>query len=155
GFPLINYDAVYPAGAKYPSGKPIPEGTPVLNMLRTVPRRLLYDQALPGDRSYQREVDDLEGGIIPGRLRDLFTRLKIPLSPSATVTDEDGFAWRIVSDAQAYLVVAVEAQGDYRLRISTADLELVHTDLTAIITGPNANRFPYTNTSPTFRINPA
>src|SRR5262249_21274908 len=39
--------------------------------------------------------------------------------------------------------------------ISTADLELVHTDLTAIVTGPNAGRFPYTNTSPTFRINPA
>jgi hypothetical protein len=34
-------------------------------------------------------------------------------------------------------------------------LNLYHTDLTAIITGPNADRFPYTNTSPTFRNNPA
>ncbi|MBV9924330.1 MAG: hypothetical protein JOZ96_04750 [Acidobacteria bacterium] len=32
---------------------------------------------------------------------------------------------------------------------------LYHTDLTAVITGPNADRFPYTNTSPTFRNNPA
>ncbi len=35
------------------------------------------------------------------------------------------------------------------------DFILYHTDLTAIITGPNADRFPYTNVSPTFRNNPA
>ena len=34
-------------------------------------------------------------------------------------------------------------------------LEIVHSDLTAIITGPNADRFPYTNVSPSFRQNPA
>ena len=35
------------------------------------------------------------------------------------------------------------------------DFVLYHSDLTAIITGPNADRFPYTNISPTFRNNPA
>ena len=34
-------------------------------------------------------------------------------------------------------------------------LEIVHSDLTALITGPNADRFPYTNVSPSFRQNPA
>lgn len=34
-------------------------------------------------------------------------------------------------------------------------LEIVHTDLTAIITGPNSGRFPYTDVSPTFYENPA
>jgi hypothetical protein len=32
---------------------------------------------------------------------------------------------------------------------------IVHSDLTAIITGPNAGRFPYSDTSPTFNQNPA
>ena len=31
--PIINYSAVYPAGATYPDGTPIPPNTPVLNML--------------------------------------------------------------------------------------------------------------------------
>ena len=33
--------------------------------------------------------------------------------------------------------------------------QIVHSDLTAIITGPDAGRFPYSNLSPSFRANPA
>jgi hypothetical protein len=42
-----------------------------------------------------------------------------------------------------------------QLKISKADLELIYSDLTAVITGPNANRFALSNTSPTFRQIPA
>ena len=38
---------------------------------------------------------------------------------------------------------------------SRGPLEIVYSDLTAIITGPSADRFPYTNESPSFRQNPA
>jgi hypothetical protein len=38
---------------------------------------------------------------------------------------------------------------------SASALQLYHTDLTAIITGPYAGRFPYTTVSPTFNENPA
>ena len=39
--------------------------------------------------------------------------------------------------------------------LSNNRFELVHSDLTAIITGPNAGRFPYYLNSPSFRENPA
>ncbi|HWC77413.1 MAG TPA: hypothetical protein VG778_08120, partial [Blastocatellia bacterium] len=41
------------------------------------------------------------------------------------------------------------------LRSDGAGFELMHSDLTAIITGPNADRFPYSNVSPSFRENSA
>ncbi len=41
------------------------------------------------------------------------------------------------------------------LSMTDAGNNIVHTDLTAIITGPNAGRFPYSDTSPTFNQNPA
>ncbi|MBL8190299.1 MAG: hypothetical protein JNK38_19945, partial [Acidobacteria bacterium] len=41
------------------------------------------------------------------------------------------------------------------LSMTDARNNIVHTDLTAIITGPNADRFPYSDTSPTFNQNPA
>ena len=40
-------------------------------------------------------------------------------------------------------------------KIDDKTFELVHSDLTAIITGPNAGRFPYHQNSPSFRENPA
>jgi len=33
GHPIVNYNAVYPAGSTYPDGTPIPPDTPILNML--------------------------------------------------------------------------------------------------------------------------
>ena len=48
-----------------------------------------------------------------------------------------------------------EKQGEYQLKIFNAELDLISSDLTAVITGPNAGRFSYSNTSPTFRTNPA
>lgn len=41
------------------------------------------------------------------------------------------------------------------LNTKTGAYELAHSDLTAIITGPNAGRFPYYLDSPSFRENPA
>jgi hypothetical protein len=37
GQPIIDYNAVYPAGSKYPDGTPIPPNTPILNMLVKLP----------------------------------------------------------------------------------------------------------------------
>src|ERR1043165_3256529 len=37
GQPIIDYNAVYPAGSKYPDATPIPPNTPILNMLVKLP----------------------------------------------------------------------------------------------------------------------
>ena len=37
GQPVIDYNAVYPAGSSYPDGTPIPANTPILKMLMTMP----------------------------------------------------------------------------------------------------------------------
>jgi hypothetical protein len=37
GQPVIDYNAVYPAGSKYPDGTPIPADTPILKMLMKLP----------------------------------------------------------------------------------------------------------------------
>ena len=62
-----------------------------------------------------------------------------------------------MDEGKAYSVRAKPPMDNEKgqLTISDAELELVASDLTAIITGPNAGRFPYSNTSPTFRVNPA
>ena len=41
------------------------------------------------------------------------------------------------------------------MTIQECELHLVHSDLTALITGPNAGNFPYTQDMPEFYTNPA
>jgi uncharacterized protein YijF (DUF1287 family) len=155
GHPLVNYEAVYPPGAAYSDKISIAAGTPILNMLRVNRGPLIVSQALEL-RSYKKEIDDLEAGIITPALRDLFQANKVPLSNQASVTSQDGYAWLVVDRGNAYLVEGVsDGKGGAAVDVSQSELELVHSDLTAVISGPNAGRFPYNYESPDFGINPA
>jgi len=154
--PLIYYHAIYKSGSKRPYRKDLP----VLQMIQV--RRLdgpLYDQPLqPSDSKYVRQLQDLGSGIIPSELRRIFSNdLKTELSAGAQLTDQYHYSWLITDKGSAYLVQAIKPdnQENYRLQIFKAELDLISGDLTAVITGPDAGRFSYSNTSPTFRTNPA
>jgi hypothetical protein len=154
--PLIYYHAIYKPNSK----RPYRQGLPVLQMLRV--RSLdnaLYDEPLPKVPSnYVQELQDLDAGMIPHALRDIFAhKIKAELSLDARVSDQYRYSWLITDKGSAYLVRAAEPgeSGEYRLQIFKAELDLISSDLTAVITGPNAGRFSYSNTSPTFRTNPA
>jgi hypothetical protein len=154
--PLIYYHAIYKPNSK----RPYREGFPVLQMLEAKPLGApLYDAPLPKSSSgYVRELQDLDSGIIPLALLDIFAKsLKIELSASAQAQDQYHYSWLITDQGSAYLVEALETekQGEYQLKIFNAELDLISSDLTAVISGPNAGRFSYSNTSPTFRTNPA
>jgi hypothetical protein len=160
GQPLIYYHATYKAGSK----RSYRQGLPVLQMLQAKPLgNSLYDEPLPNSSSrYVQELQDLGAGIIPKALRDIFaTKLKIDLSAGARLTDDFHYSWLIIDKGNAYLVKGIEPkdpkdpQAVWRLQIFNAELELISSDLTAVITGPDAGRFSYSNTSPTFRTNPA
>ncbi len=160
GQPLLYYHAIYKAG----SNRPYREGLPVLQMIQAKPLgNPLYDEPLPNSSSlYVRELQDLGAGIIPQALRDIFaTKLKIELSAAARLTDDFHYSWLITDKGSAYLVKGIERHDPkdpeqvWGLQIFNAELDLISSDLTAVITGPNAGRFSYSNTSPTFRTNPA
>jgi hypothetical protein len=161
GQPLIYYHAIYKPNSK----RPYRVEHPVLQMLEAKPiGSPCYDEPLPPSPSgYSHELEDLYAGIIPQGLLDIFAkRLGISLSPNARLTDDYHYSWVITDKGKAYLVKAVEAksqqpgaQSNWRLEIYNAELDLISSDLTAIITGPDAGRFSYSNTSPTFRTNPA
>src|SRR5271165_786156 len=154
--PLIYYHAIYKSGSK----RPYRENLPVLQMVHV--RTLggaLYDQPLqPSQSNYVRQLLDLGSGIIPSELRSIFSdNLKTELSAGAQLTDQYHYSWLITDKGSAYLVQAVKPdnQKDYHLQIFKAELDLISSDLTAVITGPDAGRFSYSNNSPTFRTNPA
>ena len=164
GQPLINYHAIYKTGSK----RPYREGLPVLQMLQAKPvGDPLYNKPLPTSSSnYVQELQDLGAGIIPKALRDIFAtelndNVKIVLSAAARLTDDIRYSWLITDQGNAYLVKAIEPQDPkdpkavWGLQIFKAELDLISSDLTAVITGPDAGRFSYANTSPTFRTNPA
>jgi hypothetical protein len=162
--PLINYYAIYMDGDKPRQrfGRPVP----VLQMLQTKPiGKPLYDQPLKKDNpgAYFDDLRALEAGIIPADLRKIFTDIKVNLSPGARVVDQYRYSWLITDQGRAYYVEAtppVPAAGGQpakagELKISNAELELIYSDLTAVITGPDAARFALSNTSTTFREIPA
>ncbi len=161
--PLINYHAIYMDGGKRRErfGRPIP----VLQMLQVKPIKSLYDKPLKKDNpaAYFDDLRALDAGIIPGDLRKIFVEIKVDLSAAARVVDQYRHSWLITDQGLAYYVEAsppVPAAGGQpakagELKISTADLELIYSDLTAVITGPDAARFALSNTSPSFRQIPA
>ncbi len=164
GQPLIYYHAIYKTGSK----RPYREGLPVLQMLQAKPLGTpLYNKPLNNSPShYVQELQDLGAGIIPKALRDIFAtelnnNVKIDLSAAARLTDDFHYGWLITDQGNAYLVKAIEPQDPkdpqavWSLQIFKAELDLISSDLTAAITGPDAGRFSYSNTSPTFRTNPA
>ena len=153
GQPLIYYNAIYTEeGPKH--------GVPVLQMLRVNPvDAALYDQPLQQQdpTQYIEELTDLDSGIIPTKLRALFKeKIKQELSAGAKVVEQYRYSWLITDEGKAFYVKAsLPGTQAGRLQIFKAELELIHSDLTAVITGPNAGRFSLANTSPTFRVNPA
>jgi hypothetical protein len=153
--PLIYYHAIYKAGSK----RPYRENLPVLQMIHV--RTLgdaLYDQPLqPSQSNYVQQLLDLGSGIIPSELRSIFSNnLKTELSAGAQLTDQYHYSWLVTDKGSAYLVQAVKpGNQEYHLQIFKAELDLISSDLTAVITGPDAGRFSYSNNSPTFRTNPA
>jgi hypothetical protein len=159
GQPLIYYNAVYTA-----DGQPVlhqKRRVPVLQMLQVNPvGTALYDEPLQKQNpaAYISEVSDLDAGIIPTQLRLLFKdKIKKELSAGARVLEQYRYSWLITDEGKAYYLEAslpTAAQAG-RLQIFNAELELIYSDLTAVITGPNAGRFALSNTSTTFRQNPA
>lgn len=158
--PIIYYQAVYPSPLKPDPKSPCPrqEPKPVLQMLqaKAVGDALYCAPLTPELSGYTQELQDLDSGILPQGLLDIFARkLHVELSAAARVTDQYHHSWLITDRGSAYLVQATPGDGVYHLGIFKAELELIYSDLTAIITGPDAGRFSYGNNSPTFRTNPA
>ena len=145
GHPLIDYDAVYPG--RQENGNPVP----VLGILRTVPARGATPYEVPKSLLPDRTSQDLESGIIPADFRQRLADKGLNLTVAATVTDEHGPAWLITDQGQTYLVT----RGEASFTAVKATVELVYSDLTAIITGPNAGRFPTGQDGPSFKVNPA
>ncbi|HEX3451115.1 MAG TPA: hypothetical protein VHS97_22865, partial [Isosphaeraceae bacterium] len=77
----------------------------------------------------------------------------ITLSNRIRVTGEAERSWLITDPGRSVYLVE-ELTGPRRLAVSIASLELVATDLTAMITGPNADRFGYDLDARSFFINP-
>lgn len=157
GQPLIYYNAVYTD-----DGKPRLRGkrrVPVLQMLQVNAVEPFYDEPLhkQNPAAYINEVSDLDAGIIPAALRAVFKAKNHELSTAARVVEQYRYSWLITDQGKAYYVEATPpaAEKAGSLKISTAELELIYSDLTAVITGPNAGRFALSNTSPTFRQIPA
>jgi hypothetical protein len=158
--PLINYYAIYIDGDKPRQlfGRPVP----VLQMLQTKPIGApLYDKPLKNQNpvAYLNDLRALDTAIIPADLRKIFTDdIKVNLSAGARVVDQYHYGWLITDQGRAFYVEATPPAGGqtaWTLKISNAELELIYSDLTAVITGPNAARFALSNTSTTFRQIPA
>jgi hypothetical protein len=177
--PLINYFAVFArTGGECPTAV---ENKPVLSMLKVTadPKATKFSTVLP-DGDYNPEIQSLDNGSIPFRLRGLFNnQAKIALAPDATVArvaydhkKELKFSWVVTNSAPnvakagpvvsgtTYLLLGIPVQDTagktkWTLTIQECFLELIYSDLTALITGPNAGTFPYSQDSPDFYTNPA
>src|SRR5262249_31975569 len=104
---------------------------------------------------YLNEIRNIERGFIPAKLQQAFAApdRQVALSDKATITHNGGYQVVVTDQGKAFLVEFVKEQN--QLIISQASFELVYGDLTAIITGPNADQFPYSQNIPSFRTNPA
>src|SRR5262249_28337876 len=112
---------------------------------------------------YVREIHELDSGFITFSLRQLFKeKLKIDLAPDASVArtaSDNKYSWVVTNPGtslghdKTYLVQGNSAQGT--VTIQECQLHLTYSDLTAIITGPNAGDFPFDQDAPDFYTNPA
>ena len=64
----------------------------------------------------------------------------VTLTLKARVTAESGNSW-VITDPERGVYLVELKDGPRRLVVSSATLHLIYSDLTAIITGPNAGRF--------------
>jgi plastocyanin len=155
--PIINYHAVYKAGPR--------KGLPVLKMLQAVAGEHHFDIDVTRLKKLlnvndPREVLHRANRAIPPEFREYVSdpargEKAIKLSQRAGVTDEGEDSWLITDPGRGlYLVKEVLDKGTPKLRVTKASLHLVHSDLTAMITGPNADRFTTDLESPSFFSNP-
>jgi hypothetical protein len=151
GHPLIDYNSVYRDGQPR-------AGIPVLKMLRTIKGDALFNTNLTPD-----EVNRARIGLVSANsyitdelARQFETLGGITLTDNVRVTDAEGRdAWLLTEPGRGLYLVEEVSRPAPGFAVSTARLELVHSDLTAIITGPRAGRFPFSQDSPTFIGNPA
>jgi hypothetical protein len=178
--PLINYFAVFAQKdvAECPTAV---VGKPILSMLKvtTDPNAPKVTINFVTKAQYTTELKRFDDQGITFLLRDRIEQgFNIKLDPDATiarVADANEYSWVVnnpgpratrVGDAiiagKSYLVqgvpnsaVAARADANWDLTIQECGLTLVHSDLTALITGPNAGNFPYSQDGPEFFTNPA
>jgi hypothetical protein len=170
--PLINYHAVFTDDDRTNCPTAIPD-KPILSMLKAeipVPEPPKFTGNLNPNNGYLKEMQSLDAGLIPAALTNLFKNepLKIELAPDATVArvaSGNKYSWVVTNPGRlpaegetivvgkTYLVQGHEA--DRTVTIQECRLRLVYSDLTAIITGPNAGNFPFHQESPDFYTNPA
>ena len=155
--PLIDYHAVYPSGPRV--------GLPILKMLRAVPVvpapagfPLFVPSSGSSGAEVRQAIDELNrsSGRAYRALQAQNTRRQIQLSPRMRVTDEGENTWLFTSPGRGLYLIRLEDDpaGGKRFRFDVAELHLVHSDLTAIITGPDAERWPTDINSPSFFSNP-
>ncbi len=168
--PLINYHAVFEASDRAECPTAVP-GKPILSMLKVEPTAPRESRKLdPSDAT--REFNRLDKGLITVFLRKAFKDwLNITLALDATVARvayQNTESWVVtdpgttplrqgadVSAGKTYLIQETDTNGEHFLSIEGCKLTLAYSDLTAIITGPNAGNFPYNQDSPDFYTNPA
>ena len=156
GHPLVDYNALY-AG-------PTRQGVPILRMLQTVKGPTLFATSLTPE-----EVNEARVGLVSANSyvtaalnRQFETRggtqppdEERKVSENARITDAGGpAAWLITDPGQAVYLVQEVDQPAPGFLVSAATLKLVHSDLTAMITGPRAGRFGFDIDGPSFFTNP-
>ena len=158
--PLIDYHALYPPT------QPNTPGKPVLSMLQAASDRILFttqptartSPAAPAfsEQDVQEAVRAFNSAnsLVTSALRKQFQDLgTVNLSDSVRITGESGHSWLLTDPGRAVYLVT-ERDGPSRLEVAVASLHLVYSDLTAMITGPNAGRFGYEQDGPSFFANP-
>jgi hypothetical protein len=156
GHPLVDYSALYAGPAR--------QGVPILAMLQTIKGETLFTTNMAPEEVSRARVGLVSANsyVTEGLKQQFATRggtlpngPGITLSADVRITDAGGpSAWLITDPGQGvYLVQEVE-QPAPAFVVSAATLKLVHSDLTAIITGPRAERFGYELDGPTFFTNP-
>jgi hypothetical protein len=157
GHPLIDYNSVYRADQARPE-------VPVLKMLQT----LKADKPLFTTKLTPEQVELAIRGLVSENnyitleLRQQFATMGgtkpdgqgIELSDGVQITDAEGRDAWLLTDPYRKLYFVERLSNPAQFEVSYATLKIVHSDLTAIITGPRAGRFGYWQESPSFATNP-
>ncbi len=150
GHPLIDYDSVYGDGNPR-------AGLPVLKMLRTSPvGAALFTINLTPEQFDRAQVGLVSANsYITAEVSDQFKAHGKTLTDRVRISDAEGRDAWLLTEPGLGLYLVEQLAGRRGFTVFTASLKLVHSDLTAIITGPRAGRFAFSENSPTFFNNPA
>ena len=170
--PLINYRAVFEPGDRAECPNAVLDN-PILSMLKAVTTEPVAPKeinALERIEGFKTDFGTLDDGIVNFAWKALFKekRRDITLALDATVArvaHQNKNAWVVtnpgktsargqeVDSGKTYLALGDEKTGI--VTIQECRLRLVYSDLTALITGPNAGNFPFYQDGPEFYTNPA